>query len=170
MYLELMNEEIIHHHVDTYAEMMAIAEEVEAYLEPLPDNDCVNTSRRIWALQIQRHGTFLAHCMRDAFTVIQNYTRFTDNLHFTAQATLNQVQNQGIVSLVERELHDSLDSFIDPIMEKTELFLEDGRNYMAVFEEFRNYVVDNEFIIIDRLTAVSIKRWHFLKNIIINSI
>lgn len=154
-YIELMNEQLIESFMDTYKQMDDIEDDVEDILDEKPNSDCVNTVRLRFELQVKRHGSFLANCMRASHTELASWIVHMNNLTDTAQFTLNQAPNQGLASIVERPRIDSSDSFYTPINRRLRLILTSVRFYMDEFEEFRASLVDNEEEILEDLTRVS---------------
>ncbi|XP_070503617.1 uncharacterized protein [Chironomus tepperi] len=151
-YIELMNEQLIKSFMDTYEQMDDIEDEVEDILDEKPNSECVENARLRFELQVKRHGSFLANCMRSSHTVLASWITHTNNLTDTAQSTFNQVQNQGLASIVERLRIDSPDSFYDPINRRLRILLTSVRFYMNEFEEFRASLVENEEQILEDLT------------------
>jgi hypothetical protein len=154
-YIELMNEQLIRSFMETYEELDDIEDDVEDILDEKPNSDCVNNVRNRFELQSKRHGQFLANCMRNSHTVLAGWITHTNNLTDTAQFTLNQAQNQGLASIVERPRIDSPDTFYDAINRRLRILLTSVRFYMEEFEEFRASLVDNEEQILEDLTRVS---------------
>lgn len=154
-YIELMNEQLIKSFMDAYEELDDIEDDVEDVLDDKPNSDCVNNVRLRFELQAKRHGSFLGNCMRKSHTVLASWITHTNNLTDTTQSNLNQVQNQGLASLVERLRIDSPDSFYPQINRRLRILLTSVRFYMDEFEEFRASLVDNEEQILEDLTRVS---------------
>lgn len=78
-----------------------------------------------------------------------------NEVHHTAQATTNQVQNAGVAELSNREEIVGRDSLYGYINNRLRDMLTAARPYLERFEEFRASVVDNEEEVINGLIAVS---------------
>jgi predicted thioredoxin/glutaredoxin len=153
MYIELMNEQLIHGFMDSYAQMATLADELQIELDTLEqNNNCVDRIRNRFALQIQRYGTFLSGCIRQSHTEIQRWSVHTDELHETAHLSLNQAQNLGLVSLTQRTDFANTNSFYPAINRLLRILLASTRSYMDAFEDFRRSVVDSEEEILEELT------------------
>jgi hypothetical protein len=151
-FIATVNEQLIESHINTWAEMFPIMEEVDEFIDSLEENDCVDRVRNIWELQKVRHGHFLSQCMRQAYAEVWGWSNFTDSLHEETSWAFNHLPNLALIEMGEREAFDNNESWYTAINRRLRIILADNRNYMNTFEEFRVSVMEDDEEVVRQLT------------------
>lgn len=113
-YMNRINTEIISSHIDAYGHMKEAILETNEALDAFEVNEqseeCLNTVRNRWGLQITRFGIQLSNCIDITNRMLNAWNRFLNDIHETGQVTANQVANLGAKTLSETEIFDGRDS------------------------------------------------------------
>lgn len=113
-YMNRINSELISSHIDAYAHMkgqiLETNEALDAFEVTPQSEECLNSVRNRWGLQVTRFGIRLSTCIDVANRMLSAWNRFLNEIHETGQVTANQVANLGTKTLSETEIFDGRNS------------------------------------------------------------